>query len=255
MDQTFPPRPKRALAARLGGPLLALLAVPGAEAGIYDVGSTGTAESLEIKTKFYSTRGTDTHTWRLPGLSVSGPIHGHLEWGAGIGYALIGHRYEPDRHGWRDLSLSMKWRFLDHSAESGVTMAIEPEFSLPVGDESAGTGAGAVAFALPLRVSGKRGRVRVTGEVGVEHVFGRDEDAVGAGILIEYAMTRQWSVGIELVGDAPRTQLSASHVRSNIGFKWKPNPHFQLQGLVGRSLDNRRGEPVTNVGILFEYHL
>lgn len=239
---------------RLGTPLLVLLVAPVAEAGIFDVGSTGTAQTLEVKAKFYSTRGTDKQTWKLPGLSVSGPITDHLEWGFGTGYGVIEHTAAPDRHGWRDLGVALKWRFLDHSDSSGLTMGIEPEFSLPVGDESAGTGAGAVAFALPLRISKKTGRVRVTGEVSAEHLFGRDEDSVGAGVLTEYTLAPAWSVGIELVADAPRSQLSDSHLRSNIGFKWEPNPHFQVQGLVGRSIDNRRGGPVTNVGILFEYH-
>lgn len=238
---------------RSGFMAVALLLAPAAGASVYDTDSTGTAKGLEIKTKFYSAHSSDKQTWRLPGVSVSGMINDHLEWGVSSGYGTVSKGDGPTRGGLRDLAVSTKWRFLDHSAQGGVAVAIEPEFAFPTGNRSSGVGSGAVAFELPLRVAKRFGRVRVTGQVSMERTFGRDDDSVGAGVLTEYALSDQWSYGIEFVADAPRKQINAFEFHSNVGFTWEPNDHFELQALAGRSLDNRRGSAITNFRLALEY--
>lgn len=243
----------RSMMPRVGASLVALLFAPLADAGVFDVDSTSTADSLEIKAKFYSTRSSDAHSWHRPGLSLSGRITDNLEWGVGTGYGTIRKEDGPTRGGLRDLSVGTKWRFLDHSAAGGITMAIEPELTLPVGDESSGIGSGAAGFALPLRVAKRFQKVRLTGQVGVERTFGRDDDAIDAGVLAEYLVSDQWSFGIEFVADAPPENMSAYHLRSNAGFAWEPSEQFELQMAVGHSLDNRRGSAATVFRLVFEY--
>jgi hypothetical protein len=243
----------RAALPCLGIFVVVLSLSPAVEAGVFDVDSTSTAKGLEIKGKFYSTHSSDEQTWRMPGISVSGRISDNLEWGVGSGYGAVRKEDGPTRGGLRDFSVGTKWRFLDHGAQSGVTMAIEPEFTFPTGNESSGVGDGAVGFELPLRVAKRMGRVRVTGQVSMERTFGRDDDSVGAGVLTEYAVSDQWSYGIEFVADAPSKQMGAYHLRSNVGFTWEPSEQFELQMLAGRSLDNRRGGPATSFRLVLEY--
>lgn len=243
----------RSFMPRVGASVVALLLAPLADAGVFEVDSTSTADSLEVKAKFYSTRSSDKQSWHRPGLSFSGRITDNLEWGFGTGYGTIRKEDGPTRGGLRDLAVGTKWRFLDHSAEGGVAMAIEPELTFPIGDESSGIGSGAVGFALPLRVAKRFDRVRVTGQIGVERTFGRDDDSVDAGVLTEYFISQQWSVGIEFVADAPREQMGAYHFRSNVGFAWEPSDQFELQMLAGRSLENRRGDAATTYRLVLEF--
>ena len=172
--------------------MVASSAAPTVGASVYDTDSTSTAKGLEIKAKFYSKHSRDKQTWRLPGISVSGMINDHMEWGVSSGYGTVRKGDGATRGGLRDLAAGTKWRFLDHSAEGGVSMAIEPEFVFPIGSESSGVGTGAVAFELPLRVAKRFGPVRVTGQVRMERTFGRDDDSVGTGVLAEYALSDQW---------------------------------------------------------------
>jgi hypothetical protein len=233
--------PTRVALSRLGISIAALAIAPGVGAGVFDVDNTSTAQSLEVETRLSTTHSSDERTWWLPGLGVNGKITDNAEWSVGSGYGATREGDDPTRGGWHDVSISTKWRFMDHSIQGGIAMAVAPELTFPVGGQSSTVGAGAAGFALPVRVVSQFGRVRVTGQLRFERTFGRDEDLVDIGVLAEYAASDEWSYGVEFVADAPRKHLDAHHFRGNVGFVWTPTDRFELQMLAGRSLDNRRG--------------
>lgn len=240
---------------RLGSLLVAMSLAPAVSAGVYDTGDTGTAGGIEIEMMFATTRSHDELGWHSPDLAVNGRVNDRVEWSIGGGYGVVHHGEDVAHRGLGDLSLGTKWRLRDEGPGSSFSLAIEPEFSFPTGDEAKGLGAGAMAFALPLRVARHFGPVRVTGEVSVERVFGRDEDVLGAGLLAEYAVSEQWSYGVELVADAPRADTGAYHLHGNVGFKWEPGEHVELQALAGRSIDNRQGDPAATYRVFLAYKL
>lgn len=242
--------PARARAARALLPRLAIAATvltcsAPALAGVYSVDDNDTAQGLEVKAKVYSERSGDQQKWRLPGLGVSGRLTDNLEWGVSGGYGMIEADGQTTAHGWRDLSAAIKWRFLAPASDDGISMGIEPELSLPTGDAGAGVGKGATSFELPLRISGLFGRIRVTGQISAERVFGRDDDSASAGVLTEYKASERWSLGFELVADAPCRHLRDYTLRADAGFSWKPNHHFKLGVLGGHSLAMSSGAPET----------
>lgn len=237
-------------------PLLAILfALPfAAAAGPYEVGSTSTAKGLKFKSNLQWKHSIGKDAWVLPKFGVGGPLNERIELSVGTGYGVVDKTGGATRGGMRDLSVGLKWRMLDEDgARPAIT--IEPELVLPTGDERAGIGSGAYAFELPLRAGRQFGAMRLTGEVSASRVFGRDEDQLGAGVLLEYFGGPQWSAGVELVADSPREDIGAVHLRANVGAKRKVGKHVEWQALAGRSVENRRGDRTTTLKLVFEYKL
>jgi len=227
----------------------------GAVAGIYDTGSTGIAQSLEIKSKFTYADSGGARVRSQPKLSLSGRVADHLEWSVDTGYGVAEDNGGTTRGGMRNLSLAAKWRPLDQGAGSAFALAVEPEVSLPTGRDVSGIGGGPATFELPLRVSRKLGTWKFTGQVGVEHAFGHDADTYDAGVLVEHAFAGHWSCGVEWFADAPGRHPGRYHLRGNAGLKWDAKRHLEVAVLAGRSIENRRGNPVTTFRMMLEYHL
>ncbi|KAF1685086.1 hypothetical protein B1992_13255 [Pseudoxanthomonas broegbernensis] len=233
--------------------LAVLLAGAGAaSAGPYEVGSTSTAQGVKFKSNVQRKHTASKDTWVLPKVGVGGPLSERLELTMGGGYGVVSRADGWTRGGLRDLSVGMKWRMRDED-DAHAALAIEPSLGLPIGDEAAGIGKGAYALELPLRASRRRGALRLTGEVSASRTFGRDEDQLGAGVLLEYFGGPAWSCGMELVADAPRTEPEAWHLRANVGAKRKFGPHVEWQALAGRTVENRRGQATTTFKLAYEY--
>lgn len=239
---------------RLRLPLMAaLLSCTGlVHAGPYETGSTSTAKTVKFKSNVQWKHTASKDTWVRPKLGVGMPINDHMEFSMGTGYGVIDPASGPSRGGMNDLSVGIKWRLRDED-DSHAAITIEPSLSVPTGAEDAGTGKGAYGMKLPLRVGRQAGSLRLTGEVNVARTFGQDADQVGSGLLLEYFGGPDWSCGVEMVADAPRTALDDWHLRANIGAKRKFGPHMQWQALLGRTVENRRGEAATTVKVVFEY--
>lgn len=230
-----------------------LLACAGAAwAGPYETGSTDTAKGMKFKSYVQLKRTASKDSWVAPKVGIGGPLNDHLELSVGSGYGIVDRAGGDDQGGMRDLSLAMKWRLRDE-ADGHAALAIEPSLSVPTGDDAAGIGKGAYTFGIPLRASRRSGALRLTGEVSASRTFGRDEDQLGAGVLVEYFGGPGWSCGVELVADAPRDDLSGRHVRANLGAKRKVGAHVEWQVLAGRSLENRRGERQDTFKLAYEY--
>jgi hypothetical protein len=223
-------------------------------AGPYETGSTSTAKGLKFKTNVQLKHSADKDSWVLPKLGVGGPLAENLELSVGSGYGMIRRTDGGRSGGLRDLSAGLKWRLLDeHGSRPAVT--IEPSLGMPTGDRRSGIGKGAYSLELPVRAGHQFGDFRLTGQVSVQRSFGRDEDQFGSGVLLEYFPSPRWSCGIELVADAPLDEPAARHLRANLGAKQKIGQHLQWQALAGRTLENRRGGPVTTIKLALEYLL
>jgi hypothetical protein len=226
-----------------------------AQAGVYDVDDTDPASRIELKNKFYFTRSSEERSWRLPGISIDGPLGENLEWSIGSGYGMKRIGDGPTRSGLRDLSASVKWRLLDHSAEGGISMSIEPLLSFPVGNESAGIGSGAYGLECPLVIEKSFGRLQLDAQLRVERQFGRDEDEVGVGVLAKYALAERWSMGVELVAEAPSQFPGTRNLFGDVGLKWEPNDHFEVQMLAGHGLSTHDGSPESRARLVLEFKL
>ncbi|MFT3763001.1 MAG: hypothetical protein QM761_10455 [Pseudoxanthomonas sp.] len=203
-----------------------LLALPSvAVAGPYEVGSTSTAKGLKFKNNLQWKHSDSKDTWVLPKFGIGGPLNERLELSIGTGYGVVDRTGGTTRGGLRDLSVGLKWRMLDEG-DAWPAVTIEPELSVPTGDDRAGIGAGAYAFELPLRAGRQFGNLRLTGEISASRTFGRDQDQVGAGVLLEYFGARSgprawsWSPTVRAATSAPCTCAPTSAPSARSASTW-----------------------------------
>lgn len=240
-----------AFAPTVAAVLLLAIAAP-ACAGPYEIASTSTAKGLKIKSNVQFSHSGSRDSWVLPKIGVGGRLRDNLELSAGTGYGVVERSDGWTRGGMRDLAVSLKWRLRDEDADHAA-LTIEPQWSLPTGDDRAGIGKGAHALSLPLMLGRQYGRLRLTGMVSASRTFGRGADQVGGGALLEYFGGPQWSCGMELVADAPRSGLDRWQLRANVGAKRRFGKHAEWQVLAGRTVENRRGDPTTVLKLAYEY--
>lgn len=75
------------------------------------------------------------------------------------------------------------------------------------------------------------------------------------GVLLTTKPRDSLKLGVEIAGEAPEGRFSDSELSGNVGFKWKATPHFEIHGLLGRTLRSPEGKPTTRVKLVAEMHL
>ena len=154
--------------------------------------------------------------------------------------------------GAKDMAAKLMWQFLDETSSRPVFL-MEPRLAFVIDDASSGVGAGFTTLKVPLRGGKRFGKVRLTGEVFYTRGFARNySDMVGYGGLVEYSPDERWVVGVDLFNDCP-VHDRRYHLRSNAAVKFKAVHNVELQGLIGRSVENRRGELATNFRFIASY--
>lgn len=228
--------------------LLALLALPAtALAGPWEVGNTNPSKTKKIKLEFTGKYTATKDSYGIPVVKFAAPLADDLSFEIATGYGIVDKPPEGSRGGARDATAKLKWRVIDET-DGRPALLLEPKFTFDTGDTRAGVGGGSTTLKMPIRAGKQFGPVRLTGEFFYTHDFDHDdEDILGYGGLIEYAPHERWVVGIDLLSDRPARDASRYHLRSNVAVKLKATPKTELQALIGRSLENRRGELATNV--------
>lgn len=222
-------------------------------AGPWEVGGTGIDKTRKLKAEIALKRTRSQDQWVRPGFGYAAPWTERLSYEVGLGHGVVEDADGRRRSGTRDFEAKLKWQLQE---EDGRRLAwlFEPKLTLPTGDRGAGIGGERTALELPLRAGRTVGKLYFTGEVRYTHVFeGGHDRLAGYGGLVEYFPNPRWVVGVDLINDMPVDDRGRYHLRSNLAGKWRPNAHFELQALLGRSIENRRGEPVTSMKVVAEY--
>jgi Putative MetA-pathway of phenol degradation len=135
-----------------------------------------------------------------------------------------------------DLLLGVKWRFFN-SEKSQVQLGIYPQLLLPTGDHKRGLGDGGSAFVFPLLAQKNWGKWTLYGNVGYWWQTGAEtRDYVYAGAVLEYEITEQLTLGVELFGNSPKERGGRSELAFNFGGTWKLNKHLNLLFAGGRDI-------------------
>ncbi len=220
---------------------------PSTLAGPWEIGSTNPSKTKKIKIEFTRKHTDSKDTYGFPILKFAAPFSDDLSFEAAAGYGAVDTPQRGSRGGAKDITAKLMWRFIGKSGNRPAFL-LEPKFSFDTGDTASGVGAGVTTLKMPLRAGKQFGKVRLTAEVfhthGFKHAY---TDIVGYGGLIEYSPHERWIVGIDLLNDHPLHDGGAHHLRSNAAVKLKATSRIELQALVGRSVENRRGESATNV--------
>lgn len=233
---------------------IAVLAVPRPVlAGPWEVGSTNPSKTKKVEAEVTWKHTVSKDTWARPVLKFAAPLADGLSYEIAAGYGIVEKANGTTRGGARDATAKLMWRFLDETDDRPAFL-VEPKFTFDTGDEAAGIGGGVTTLKTPLRAGKQFGRTRLTGEVFYTHGFAHGyDDLVGYGGLLEYAPDPRWIVGVDLIDDRPVGRGSGHHLRGEVAFKYKAGKQVELHGLLGRSIENQRGEPATDAKFAAEY--
>ena len=246
-----PPRDRSLPAALLMAAALALPCV--ALAGPWEVGGTSPSKQKKLKAEVTWKHTDAKDVWARPVLKFAAPLAEGLSYEVAAGYGIVEKDNGLVRGGARDVSAKLKWRFVEE-ADRRPAFLVEPKFTFATGDSASGVGGGVTTLKTPVRAGKQFGRFRVTAEVSHTHGFAHGyKDLVGYGGLLEYAPDSRWTVGVDLLADRPVHEGSRYHLRSNAAFKYKAGKNVELQGLLGRSIENRRGELATSAKLVAVY--
>lgn len=243
-------RPRRVWMATA---VAALLGLPVAStAGPWEVGGTTPGKNTALKLELAWKHTASKDTWTRPVLKFGGPLAENLSYEVSGGYGAVEKQGQPTRSGMKDFTGKLKWGLMSE-ADRGVDLLLEPKLTFDTGDVASGVGGGVTTLKLPLRVGKSYGKVHLTGEVRYTHGFDGDyADLAGYGGLVEYKPSSRWVVGVDLINDRP-VHGGGDHWRSNVAFKYKPDKHWEWQGLLGRSIHNERGSMATSVKVELAY--
>lgn len=230
---------------------IAALALPAvALAGPWEVGGTSPSKTKKVKAEVTWKHTDSKDTWARPVLKFAAPLTSSSSYEVSAGYGIIEKANGATQTGAKDFTAKLKWRFLEETA-SRPALLVEPKFTFDTGDKVSGVGGGVTTLKVPVRAGKQFGKVRLTGEVFYTHGFDNQyDDTVGYGGLFEYSLTKRLLVGVDLLNDRPIHDGGRYHWRSNAAFKYKATESIELQGLIGRTIENRRGEMATNAKIV-----
>jgi hypothetical protein len=217
----------------------------------FETGDADPAATAELKSGLSWQSSPTEDTWVAPNVELTLPVAAKLEATVAVNYGRVDHRHEKKRSGLHDMLVATKWQFA--GTDDSWRLAVEPALSIPTGDEDKGLGSGAWQLELPLFASRQYGAVGVNGKFGVRRAFGRDEDAIVAGGMATLALSDSVEIGAEIVGDTLVDDSDAYHLRGNIGFVWQLTPAASVQGLAGKTIENRHGDRIEQARLIFEY--
>jgi hypothetical protein len=251
----MPLSPNRRATRRLGM-MFAIVSstLPGAAiAGPWEVGGTSPGSRYKIGTEVSWNHTGSKDTWGRPMIKFEAPVSAEMSVEVGGGYGVIEMADGSTRSGARDPSATLKWR-LAHERDGRPEMMVEPKLTLAAGDARSGVGGRYSTLKAPLRAGWGIGKYRLTGEMAYTHGFGRDyADTLGYGALLEYFPDERWVFGADIYNDHPVHNRGRRHLRAEAALKFKPTRDLEFQALLGRSVQNRRGEPATTAKLTFEF--
>ena len=146
------------------------------------------------------------------------------------------------RAGVSNVELAAKYRFL-HQAKAGLApdLAFFPRVFTPTGGTRLGTGH--VQLLLPVWAEKDFGPWAVFGGGGVTFNPGRDQrDFWLSGVGVTRALTKRFSLGVEVYHHTRDTRDGADFTGVNLGALLKLSDHWSLIGAGGPGLQNARTE-------------
>lgn len=233
---------------------LAVLLATESQAANYEIGDADIIERFKVETLFaYEQRGGE-RAWERPGVQLGVALGGSVELVGGAGYGTLRLPDGNRRHGATDAWIALKWRLLDENPDSGMpAIAIEPEWIHPTGSHRAGLSNERAAWALPVRVIKNFGDSRLTGQVSYGQNVGGSERELSYGVLYEYQLTADLSLGTEVLRDAALRHAPGQELRLHAGVRWNPIETVEVHALVGRLLDRVGNDHAKVARLSIEY--
>jgi hypothetical protein len=233
--------------------LLLAISTP-AHSGLFETGAPNITKVYAIESSLAWRDSDSRRTLVIPNVELKMPVSADVEASIEAGYGQIDNRDGSRHDGVRDTEVAVKWRWAqDDLGGWRPAIGIKPTLKFPTGDDERGLGDGVRQMELPLMVSKQFGAVNLGAEITYARLFGRDEDKILFSTLAWYVFSSEFKVGAELGSDTLENDTGRYHWRANIGFKRKLSARMELSGMAGKTIENRRGEPIKQAKIMLEY--
>jgi hypothetical protein len=211
--------------------LLLAISTP-AHSGLFETGAPNITKVYAIESSLAWRDSDSRRTLVIPNVELKMPVSADVEASIEAGYGQIDNRDGSRHDGVRDTEVAVKWRWAqDDLGGWRPAIGIKPTLKFPTGDDERGLGDGVRQMELPLMVS-------------KQFLFST---------LAWYVFSSEFKVGAELGSDTLENDTGRYHWRANIGFKRKLSARMELSGMAGKTIENRRGEPIKQAKIMLEY--
>lgn len=233
--------------------LLVLFATD-SRAANYEIGDADIIERFKVEALFAYEQRAGERGWERPGLQLGVALGERMELVGGAGYGSLRLPDGRRQSGATDAWVALKWRLLDENPDSGMpAIAIEPEWIHPTGSHRAGLSNERAAWVLPVRMIKSFGDSTLSGEVSYGQSVGGSERELTYGVLYEYQLTENLSMGTEVLRDAALRRSPGQELRVHAGVRWNPIQTVEVHALVGRLLDRVGNDHAKVARLSIEY--
>ena len=166
-----------------------------------DTGTQGTGHwQLEINTDHTRERDAGETAWeRGLGMALTYGVNENLDISIGLPWLHLKASDGTRERGVGDTTVLAKWRLYDN--DTGWSLALRPEITLPSGSQSRGLGAGRSTAALTAISSLDMGPVTWLANAGVRYNNNRADERTtlwAASTAVLYNVTPQWTLAADL---------------------------------------------------------
>ena len=221
--------------SKMTAALLALAMAAGpAGASPYHVTGLDAADSWEVK--LIGTYDDDPFSHETGGaIDITAPLAAGLETSVAMGKARVAQNGRPAFSGWSDTEVAVKWEVLPMAQDGGFAVTTEPALFVP--SSSHGVDEHEWRIELPVVLGYRTGPVELRGLIGYARSLESRADEMSYGLVAEYDLTGNLSIGAELAGHTdPGAFVHAAELEADIGFTYALASKVELQGRFGQSL-------------------
>jgi hypothetical protein len=212
----------------------------GALASSFVVPEMDADDAFAVRVAAEHSRSSAGHEWAVPNVELIAPLATGVEGAVSIGR---GHVHESGARafdGLTDLEVELKWELLPVPDGGGFGITVAPALLVPLGNRDVTENDWRIE--LPVVFGWRQGPLTFHAMTGYSASLSDRGDAILFGTLITYDLGERLTLGVELVGSAPISDLDDYEAELGAGVEYEVAEGWALQGRVGRIV-RLEGEP------------
>ena len=211
----------------------ALLPRP-AMASTFTVPDMEAADAFAIKVIAEYSDSAEGHEWAVPSFDITVPIVPRLEAAVAFGRGHVHRSGTTAFNGWSDVEIAAKWELKPIAEEGGFGITVEPVLLIPLGEREVSEDDWRLE--LPVVFGWRTGPLTLHGMTGYSASFSDRGDAIPFGALATYDIGERLTVGVELVGSAPVSDLDGYEAEIGAGAAYAIADGWTVDGRVSRTV-------------------
>lgn len=192
------------------------------------------ADAFAVKIIAEHSRSPDGHEWAVPSIDITAPVAPGLEAAVAFGRGHVHRSGTTAFNGWSDLELVAKWELKPIPEEGGFGITVQPLLLAPVGEREVSEDDWRVE--LPIVFGWRTGALTLHAMSGYSASLSNKGDDIPFGALATYDVGDTLTLGIELVGSAPVSDLDSYEAEIGAAAAYAFADGWALEARVGRTV-------------------